>query len=383
MLHANMLNVLRLVLAVLVVFSHSFPLTRGNNTTEPLSILSQGATTFGSMAVNAFFAISGFLIIRSYLGAPSLDAYFRRRVLRVYPGYIAALTFSAILAAFTVNDALLYVRSLAGRDSVLYVLSMTYGPLDTPGIFAGNPHPGANGSLWTIQYEFLAYCVVAAYGLFKLFRYRVLWLCIVGAMLLLYGRSSARGIDDHLLRFGVYFAVGATAHLFREKIVRSWIVAALALLLLLASLRLSPWISVLTPAAATYLLLYLGTLPVPGRLAWTRNTDISYGVYLYAFPIQQSLVYWLDIREPMVLFPVALSLTVVCGLVSWKLIEKPALLFKHAPESTTLDSAVQAVQSGTPAFPEGAPINASWTQPTVTYGTVGDHTRSKSPAAAE
>ena len=66
--------------------------------------------------------------------------------------------------------------------------------------------------------------------------------------------------------------------------------------ILLAAVRVTPWFAVLTPLAATYLLLYVAQFPLPRMFAWTRVTDLSYGVYLYAFPIEQGLVYWLIVH---------------------------------------------------------------------------------------
>ncbi len=335
-LRTNSLNVMRLFFATLVVFSHAFSLTTGSDAQEPLFLFSKGHTTLGRLAVDAFFSISGFLIVRSYLVTPTIDEYFRKRVLRIYPGYIAAIAISALLAMLTVDTPLHFLRAMIGRESVLDTLTLKYGALDAAGrSFVGNPLRSVNGSLWTIRYEFLAYCCIAAYGLFGLFRFRALWLFVVTALLLFNGRSAAfLGESDVLVEFVAFFAAGVTAYVFRDHIVRSRTLAVGSLLVLIAALRLSPWLAVLTPLAATYLLLYGAKFKVPRAFAWARTTDLSYGVYLYAFPIEQSLIYWFRMRDPVLLFFVALVPTYVLALMSWQLIERPSLSLKHTWDGT-------------------------------------------------
>ena len=335
-LRSNSLNLMRLFFATLVVFSHAFPLTAGSNAHEPLFLFSKGHTTFGRLAVDAFFSISGFLIIRSYLVAPTIDEYFRKRVLRIYPAYIAAIAISALLAALTVDNPLHFLREMIGRESVLDTLTLKYGALEEAGrSFIGNAYRGVNGSLWTIQYEFLAYCCIAAYGLFKLFRFRALWLSLIAALLLINGRSAASfGESDVLMEFVAFFAAGVTAYVFRDRIVRSRMLAVVSLLVLIAALRLSPWLAVLTPLAATYLLLCVAAFGLPRVFTWTRTTDLSYGVYLYAFPIEQSLIYWFRMRDPVLLFFVALVPTFALALMSWRFIERPSLSLKHTWNGT-------------------------------------------------
>src|SRR5947207_2346913 len=93
----NNLNAIRLLLALLVVFSHCFALT-GQSGSEPLTRWTRGQQTFGSLSVDLFFFISGFLVTASWLRSNSMDDYLRRRVLRIFPGYILGLVFSFVIA---------------------------------------------------------------------------------------------------------------------------------------------------------------------------------------------------------------------------------------------------------------------------------------------
>src|ERR1700722_18544978 len=92
----NSLNAIRLALALLVIFSHSYPLS-GTPSPDPLSFASHGQDSFGILAVNLFFLISGMLITSSWLRSKSMQDYLMKRFLRIYPGYIVAMLFSSFL----------------------------------------------------------------------------------------------------------------------------------------------------------------------------------------------------------------------------------------------------------------------------------------------
>lgn len=95
----NNLDFVRLFLAILVIYSHSYPLALGTEKTEPLLLLTHGQTTFGTVAVDCFFILSGFLISHSFIHTKSLLSYFRKRVYRIYPAFIISTLFCAFLVA--------------------------------------------------------------------------------------------------------------------------------------------------------------------------------------------------------------------------------------------------------------------------------------------
>src|ERR1700687_2059412 len=102
--HFNNFNALRLVLAVLVIVSHAFPLSYGNADREPIVRLTGGLEAFGSVAVDLFFLISGMLITASWLRSKSMQSYLFKRLLRIYPGFLVASAVS-ILIALAFNPA--------------------------------------------------------------------------------------------------------------------------------------------------------------------------------------------------------------------------------------------------------------------------------------
>src|SRR5271154_4636955 len=95
----NNLDFVRLFLAILVIFSHSYPLGLGTEKNEPFMLATNGQITGGSIAVDCFFILSGFLIAHSFIYSNSLLDYFRKRVFRIYPAFIVAMLFGALLIA--------------------------------------------------------------------------------------------------------------------------------------------------------------------------------------------------------------------------------------------------------------------------------------------
>ncbi len=63
------------------------------------------------------------------------------------------------------------------------------------------------------------------------------------------------------------------------------------------------------------------------RLRVHRFGDFSYGTYLYAFPIQQTLMHY-HAFSTMQLMMLSIPLTYIVGLASWHLVEKRAQRFQ-------------------------------------------------------
>ena len=166
----NNFDLLRFLLAVSVIYSHSYPLTLGaDEYAEPMKALSRGRTTIGSIAVDCFFIISGFLITQSWLRSKGFFDYLRRRILRIFPGYIVVLAVChfvvAPLSGVDVSQTFSgeRLRYLVGR-----MLTLRY--YNEPAAFPTNPYPFAiNGSLWTIRYEFACYLIPHSPDEFSIF----------------------------------------------------------------------------------------------------------------------------------------------------------------------------------------------------------------------
>ena len=327
---ANNFDALRFVMATVVVFSHSFPLA-GYLTDKPLHRHGQDGS-LGDMAVGGFFVLSGFLIGQSWDRRRGFWAFIRKRVLRVYPGFVAA----AAVCAFAVPALLGLDVGWPAVGRFLAGVPRLWDPSD-PAAFAANPHPHAtNGSLWTIPYEFRCYLLVAALGAAGLLassRFLVVAFLVLVALATV-GRAwetphpfNHVTLDPHqLFRLTAYFLVGALAHRGRHQLPwtnRGAIVAAAAML---AAVLIRPTWNLLMPLAVGYLSFWFAFHPRVRLHGFARRGDFTYGMYLYAFPIQQFCVYLIGgPMSPLALFAIAWPLSVVAGVLSWHLVERPFL----------------------------------------------------------
>jgi peptidoglycan/LPS O-acetylase OafA/YrhL len=333
----NNFDVLRLFAAGLVLWSHCYPLT-GNQ--EPLAKVA--GVTGGEIGVVMFFAMSGFLIARSWTEDPDPGRYALKRALRLLPALAVAVAFTTFVVGplFTTLSLGGYLTDpetwfYFARASLLVTIS---GHL--PGVFVDNVYPTAvNGSLWTLPVEAGCYVMVAVLGWLGIVRRS--GLLLAGALLCLLavtplsplanavGDTAAGGNTPIVLQLIGTFLLGALFYALRARLRLSWLVlAALALLWVLA------WNGEWT-ALTTVLLFSYGTLVLAFRTpAGLRRVaapgDVSYGVYVYAFPVQQSLwALWGTGLSPGVMFAIAAPVTYLLALLSWRVIERPALRLKR------------------------------------------------------
>ena len=196
----NNLDCLRLVFAVTVIFSHSYAIGIGMQTetygaasqfTEPMLLWSHGQTTFGIIAVDAFFIISGFLIANSFLRSRSLLVYFRKRVARIYPGFVVCMLILA-LAVVPIAGGIFANQSLSGRVADFIGRAAILWNINVGNSFARNPLPNViDGSVWTIPWEFVCYIGLAAAGAAGLLHRRLFVLLTFSLMILYFLVSGA------------------------------------------------------------------------------------------------------------------------------------------------------------------------------------------------
>lgn len=340
----NNFNLLRLLAASIVILGHSYALT-GRAGEEPLLHLA-GKLDFGTLAVDIFFVISGFLVTKSFLNRRSVWGFVVARVLRIYPGLLVALLSNVLVVglAFTTVPILAYLTS---RDTwayfavngMLLVEGVNLRQL-LPGVFVSNPWGAAvNGSLWTLPYEVWIYIGLMGVGLLGILRRRWAVNAVVAVIVAL-----ATGLSLHLLtgpffaapalplflRFATFFGWGTFFYVNRSAIPINGMIAA-ALLALTALVWRSPiTLTLIFPFTLAYIIFWASYVPGGFVRRYNLLGDYSYGVYIYAFPIQQSLIALLRGISPLALAALALPVTLVFAVLSWHLIEKPALNLKKS-----------------------------------------------------
>lgn len=335
--HDNNFNSLRLVAAITVLVSHSFPLVHGSNAHEPL--MRAVGITMGTLAVDGFFVISGFLNTRSLQGGRTPLAFLRARALRVYPALWV------MLIATTLWVGLLFSRLPLSRylshphtiDFLFHNATLLAGArYALPAVFEAVPYPLAvNGSLWSLPIELhmylglLAIWVLAARG--RVVKWIVPGLAVLagGYYVLSTRRPLPYALEARLL---CAFAQGASFALWeprdRRLPWRPWPTVALVIGLLGSAWLWRPVFVPLYVAGVGFLWLAAAHAPLPRSPAWRWMGDPSYGVYIYAFPIQQSAVAAFHIRSVTGLVAVALPLTLALAWLSWRFVEAPALRLK-------------------------------------------------------
>lgn len=324
----NSLNALRLVLATLVIVSHSWPI--GGFGEDPgVSDLS-----LGEWAVAGFFAISGYLIAMSRVRATSFWDYLWRRFLRIYPAFLVVLVVVAfVFAPLSVVIAGGEWSFLAGFDYVLHNLGLRVTQMGIPGTLADVPYAGAwNGSLWTLWYEFVCYLALGV--LVSFVPRRRLGIVMIGALIVCataVAVFTAIGVPSlallNAVTLGGYFSAGAVLYCYRGHVPLRWDLALLSAALIVVMAATSTFRLGAGPPVA-YLMMWLSVVLPLARVG--AKNDISYGMYIYAFPVQQMLAMLLvGLALPVGVFIViAVAATVPFAAASWFLIERPAMRFK-------------------------------------------------------
>lgn len=332
----NNFDALRFGAAALVILSHSFVLT--GSSFEPLAWATNGFESLGGLGVAIFFVMSGFLITDSWQRDPRPRAFARKRLLRIEPALAAAI----LLVMFVLGPLASslgpgrYFAEPAAWD-YLWGLSIFRMRYFLPGVFEANPVPRAvNGSLWTIPVEVGCYITVGLLGWLGLFPRRLLALLALVGLLVVDWRPLGIDLGRPLsgvwvrsyARYASYFFAGAFLYLMPRPLLRSPALAFLALLVLVAGVRTS-YAAPVARLTLPILVLFAASAPVPALQSFGRHGDFSYGMYLYAFPIQQWLVGAVPVaRTPAGLFALSFLLTVAVAAVSWHLLEAPALRLK-------------------------------------------------------
>lgn len=334
----NNFHLMRLVAALLVIYGHSYPIS-GN----PGPDIFQQALRIrfaGSVATDTFFIISGFLITAS-LEKGSLYRYLWARFLRIFPALVACVFLTVFVLGPLVTDDTGYWQDPQTWNYLKRTSTLTGGWSVLPGVFTDAPRPSVNGSLWTLNVEVRLYLLsflLACVGILKNNRYS--WLILATFLIgyfyiprfwpFSYITTSDRWLDPIAL-----FLAGAFVWKNRYSVPLSF--SLLGAFLALAGLfHGTPQFEIAYFILLVYLVFFIAYVP---RLPVIKYRDLSYGVYLYGFPVQQTVEYVRPNSTAM--FNMAWSMAIALGLafLSWELIEKRAMGLKRLIQSPSADFA--------------------------------------------
>lgn len=334
----NNLDFLRFAAATLVLFSHCYAIS-GRSAEEPFALLTR-IEHGGGFAVSLFFVLSGYLITGSFLKSKSAFEYLGKRILRLFP----ALAVSTIICALVIGPIFTNISLNEYFSNPIFVnyWSNLYLKIqfNLPGVFLSNPYPNTiNGSLWTLPIEFTMYLLVLIIGVLVGLRLKIVLLSI-GFFWLFnfyllekFGETDAHFLHvmlvKEIFKLGGFFFSGGLLFLVRDIYRPSGLHAFLAVGVFAIALgtRYAEFVYALT---FPVIVMFLAFVQVPMISQFGKFGDFSYGIYIYAFPIQQVVTYLhkghLSVSK---LFVTSFFLTLVLAIISWFAFEKPALKLKN------------------------------------------------------
>ena len=333
----NNFNIIRMVAALMVMAGHMAYIC---GTTVP-SLFGEGVHAVG---VKIFFLVGGFLISKSWLSDSSPIRYIVKRIMRIFPAllvYCLLVTFIFAPLLSTLSAKEYYLNSA----TLVYLKNILLYPIySLPGVFELNPYPNAvNGSLWTLPVEFALYIIVPAvitlFGVCKKdkksFRYISMFtfLLCVGQLIRLYFFPTLRIVvygTDVITAYDLvpwyFMGIIYTYPIIQKKLN---IQVSIVLLLLLSCIPNGTVLErIMLYLIFPYVVFSFVLAEKPFFARMFKKHEISYGVYLYSFFIQQSVVYLgkklnMNIGYTWCL-GISVVLTFVVALISAKVVEEPA-----------------------------------------------------------
>ncbi len=332
----NNFDFLRLFAAGLVLVSH---LSTLSGTKDNRLLILLDSLNLGGLGVSIFFVISGYLVMQSWRSDAVLHKYAARRALRIFPGLVAVVLLSMLVLGPLVSKLSLseYFRqpSFLRYLDALLLYPM---PFSLPGVFYDNPYPiVVNGSLWTLPYEAAMYLLLPLFARPRLGDSALYWVSIAALLIVASAVSGAPSFEapkvwfmstTWLYYFGAFFFYGVALSALQKRLgAPNFALAGVFLLILILGWQ-SQWSGLTRLLFLGYVVIAIGARSTPILESAGRYGDFSYGIYIYAFPVQQTLVHFGLARNVFLNAFYLTTITLLLAVLSWLFVEKPALLMK-------------------------------------------------------
>lgn len=345
----NNCDIVRLAAAWMVMLSHSWAFL-GRGADEPLGKLLQH-DNFGSTAVAAFLILSGLLVTGSFLGDPHPGRYALRRALRIYPGLFVNVLVSILVIGALATTLPIGPYLASSRTWNYLANAMAWRQVyDLPGVFKDHPVPTVNGSLWTLRSELNMYVLLLVLGVTRLLRPGMIAV-LLATVLIAQSVIVGRYVDPNKKLLGIpfeislwhtfYFFAGALLFLLRDRVTINWPIFALCVVVMALAVGHEPSKYVYR-LLLPYVVIGLALSSSP-LTSWLRRTvgDLSYGTFLYAFPLQQWVLQFGGTDMPLARFLIISTVaTLLVAAASWHLVEKPMMKLKRKARPTAVPSAI-------------------------------------------
>lgn len=338
----NNFDFLRLIFALFVVIAHSYPLSGNNVSNQWICKLTNNQIELSSIGLNGFFVLSGFLIYQSLERSTSYFNYFWKRILRIFPALIVVLLLTLFLSPIIYDSSISFFLN---KDVYTYFfrnISLYHMQFEIEGIFDKNPYPSAiNGSLWTIPYEFTLYIFLSFFLFIRNAIYRksliLVTFIIMYIGILFYTEELSRtAVFDigflHLFNLGIFFVGGAVLASIKfdtifTNIKMKYFILLLLFIIILFTIKLEIYSS-LKYLFLTLFILTFGLMSSYPINKLSKIGDFSYGIYIYSFPIQQTLMYYFGFSTVKLIF-YSVFFSIIFGVLSWFFVEKKVLTLKN------------------------------------------------------
>jgi peptidoglycan/LPS O-acetylase OafA/YrhL len=340
----NNFDFLRVLFAISVIVSHSYIFYTG----APVDWLSSNTgsgLSFSDLGLSGFFCISGYLVFLSSQRSPSYWAFIWKRILRIFPGLIVVTT----LIVFLLGPIVANIPGYFSHPSPYIYWYSNIALYDRAqainGVFTTNPYPNnINGALWTIIYEFLFYLLFFFLFLSKRLNSLLPYACPLAfiTIVYLYWTHQTTGYQlaytsikaKWFMYFACWFLAGMLLAIYRKHWLRNNALLALAALPIVVLIVIGTLPKFSLFFAWPCLIIGFGTGRTPLISKWEQLGDPSYGIYIYGFVAQQTLIYYLkDSLSFLQYMLVSILVAAICGWLSWHIVEKQALKLKRTKEA--------------------------------------------------
>jgi peptidoglycan/LPS O-acetylase OafA/YrhL len=299
----------------------------------------------GTFSVILFFLISGYLIVKSWDNNNNIRAFLLNRILRIYPGFIVASIISCFLIGPFVGYEN-YFKQFNYRHFIegLFLLNMPR----TPHVFPGSFFELINASMWTINNEFVCYILVLLLGVFSLIKKKIGWLLFFTTFFLIVFIGQIFNLKIITIFLSNYivkefvdiycifsFFIGGTYYLFGRPYLNRKPIIIISAILMLVSFYFNYIVEYALPIFGGYIALSFAVKTIPILLKFNKLPDISYGIYLYGWPISKVLIYYQPKINFWMLNVESMVLAVLFGLFSWYFIEKHFIMLKPQIDKIT------------------------------------------------
>ncbi|HPH06121.1 MAG TPA: acyltransferase [Methylotenera sp.] len=328
---SNNFGFLRLLLATLVIISHSPELLYPNHQREILSSIFD-TITFGELAVDSFFLISGYLILQSFKNSTTLKSYFFKRCLRIYPAFVVVTLVCIFIVAPLSGgiDVLARISALEWLNHIGRVVTLKQPLID--GVFVNNRTHYLNGSMWTIRYEFFCYLLIPFIFYLRFFNIKLIstLLLLLASLIIALIDFRISSFNLQVVRFCALFFSGCFFYMFRDKIKWNLALTIVSIIGLIFSLSYSIYVAHFGLMIFGAYLMFNFALNFKSSFISSIGTknDISYGVYLYAWPVQNLIIQYYPSVEPYQVNIGTLLVVLPLAYLSYRFVERPFINMK-------------------------------------------------------